>query len=81
MLFIRSSCFRHVKEAFSSLRKSLRRCNRIVEGVVEEEMAYRSKSLTLLAPYSLCSVLEMLEIALECFIRDKGAEGEAEGRG
>ena len=48
-------------------------------------MACKSKSLTLFAPRSLCSILKILEIALECFVRGKvveeGADGVGQGRG
>ena len=66
-------------------RKSPRRSNRIVEEEVDEEMAYKSETLTLFAPRSLCSALEMLETALECFVRGevsrRGADGGGQGRG
>jgi hypothetical protein len=81
MFFTRSSCSRHLKEAPLSLKKSLRRSNKIVEGEVDEEMVYRSKSLTLLAPCSLYSALETLKVALVCFIKDKGVEEGVEGIG
>jgi hypothetical protein len=79
MLFTKSSCSRPLKEAPLSLRKSLRRFNKIREEEVDKEIAYRSKSLTLLAFCSLCSTLEMLETALKCFTRDEVAKERAEG--
>src|SRR5271170_2232555 len=71
MPLTKSSCSKQVKEASLSLRKSLSKSNKIIEDEVDEERAQSSKSLTLLAPCSLCKALEILETPLKCFLEDE----------